>query len=109
MRPYRKVDMGKELEDHGDRLKKLEELRAQVRVFQTIAGMLLIFVVGTVWKDCQAQTQERIDQQVIANDLKLHKEKPHNVHETTLEAMQQTIEEHDARITACEKRVRIKR
>ena len=109
MRPYRKVDMGAELQDHDGRLKKLERLEGQLRVFQALASALLVFVAGNVFKDCQAETQERIDQQIISNKLDHHMRQPHNSNQTAIDAHQQMLENHDDRLDRVEKLLRIKR
>lgn len=109
MRPYRKVDMGSELESHDGRLTKLERLEAQLRVFQAIASLLFVFVLGTTWKDCQAEQQESIDQKVIANEVQRHKEQPHNVGQDVIKSLQATDLDYGERIRWCEKRLHKKR
>lgn len=109
MRPYRKIDMGTEIERLDGRMRNLERLEAQLRVFQAIAGMLFLFVVGTTWKDCQAKQQESMEQTVIANDLKHHVMQPHGVCSEAVMGVQQLIKEHDDRLIAIEKRVKLRR
>ena len=107
MRPYRKVDMGAELEDHNDRLRKLERLEAQVRVFQGLASMLLVTVIGLVVKDCQARDAQVIEQAGTKQTIEAHIKQPHRIDENTIESMQNTDKEHGDRLFTIEKKLYI--
>ncbi len=109
MRPYRKVDMGTELQEHDGRLKKLERLEAQVRVFQGLAGMLLVTVLGLVAKDCHARDAETIEQAGIKQSIEHHVRQPHGVNQDTLDSMQNTDKEHGERLWTIEKRLYIRK
>jgi len=109
MRPYRKVDMGTELEDHGGRLKKLEELRAQVRVVQWLFGALLVTVIGLFVQDCKAKNTEAREQVLLKQKIEAHMRQDHGVDQDTLDSMQTLDKEHGDRLWTIEKRLYIKR
>ena len=108
MRPYRKVDMGRELEDHDGRLKKLERLEGQVRVFQGIGAMLLVSILGLFVQECRAVDAEEIEQAGLKQQLNAHERAPHGVDEATLESMQTLDKEHGERLHTIEERLRIR-
>lgn len=107
MRPYRRVDMGAELEDHNGRLRGLERLEAQVRVFQGLASMLLVTVIGLVVKDCQARDAQVLEQAGLKQAIEAHIKQPHGMNEATIEAMQNSLKEHGDRLLVIEQKVYI--
>lgn len=112
MRPYRKVDMGKELEDHGARLKTLEEDRSVIRAGKWLFGLFAVYLLGLGVQDCKTRQEDRMQLQALQNTVQLHVEKPHprnEVTEETVQSMQQIDEEHDRRLQTIEYRLRIKR
>ena len=101
--------MGQELEDHGDRLKKLEELRAQVRVFQVLGLALLTTVIGLFVQDCRAKDQEARDQALLKQQIESHIRQDHGMDQDTLKSMLNTDKEHGDRLWTIEKRLYIKK
>ena len=109
MRPYRKVDMGKELDSHEDRLKKLERLEGQLRLLQGVAIAAVLFIGNAVLDDCRAKDQKRVDDAGLKVKLESHLKEPHNVCEAGLETMNVALEDHGERLRTVEERLRIKR
>ena len=109
IRPYRKIDMGKELEDHDGRLRKLEKLETQVRVFQVLAAMLLLSLIGSWQRGCTQEDNQRIEQAGLKQAVEAHAKQPHGMNQSTLDSMQNTDKEHGERLITIEKRLYIRR
>ncbi len=109
IRPYRKIDMGRELEDHDTRLRKLEKLETQVRVFQVLAGMLLITLIGSWQRACVSVDNRKLEQAGMKQAIDAHTKQPHGVNQDTLDSMQNTDKEHGERLITIEKRLYIRR
>lgn len=109
IRPYRKVDMGTELEEHDARLRKLEKLETQVRVFQVLAGMLLLTLIGSWQRACVNVDNTKLEQAGVKQSIEAHAKQPHGVNQDTLDSMQNTDKEHGERLITIEKRLYIRK